>query len=64
MLLCVNFVYGFVGFEGNDKFVIKVICELNIGIVFLYNEMLFVYVLYKDFFDIIKVVVCENGGVV
>ncbi len=62
-LSCANLAHGFAGMEDNEKLIIKVGREPNIGIVSSYNEMLSVHAPYKTFPDIIKTAARENGGV-
>ena len=53
-LSCANLAHGFAGMEDNEKLIIKVGREPNIGIVSSYNEMLSAHAPYKTFPDIIK----------
>ncbi|MDC4826815.1 phosphogluconate dehydratase [Acinetobacter baumannii] len=62
-LSCANLAHGFAGMEDNEKLIIKVGREPNIGIVSSYNEMLSAHAPYKTFPDIIKIAARENGGV-
>ncbi|HGW4208187.1 TPA: dihydroxy-acid dehydratase, partial [Acinetobacter baumannii] len=62
-LSCANLAHGFAGMEDNEKLIIKVGREPNIGIVSSYNEMLSAHAPYKTFPDIIKTAARENGGV-
>ncbi|XZV40352.1 phosphogluconate dehydratase [Acinetobacter baumannii] len=62
-LSCANLAHGFAGMEDNEKLIIKVGREPNIGIVSSYNEMLSAHAPYKTFPDIIKTTARENGGV-
>lgn len=62
-LSCANLAHGFAGMDGNDKLIIKVGREPNIGIVSSYNEMLSAHAPYKTFPDLIKDAARENGGV-
>ncbi|MDH2603587.1 phosphogluconate dehydratase [Acinetobacter baumannii] len=62
-LSCANLAHGFAGMEDNEKLIIKVGREPNIGIVSSYNEMLSAHASYKTFPDIIKTAARENGGV-
>ncbi|MFW1883307.1 phosphogluconate dehydratase [Acinetobacter nosocomialis] len=62
-LSCANLAHGFAGMEDNEKLIIKVGLEPNIGIVSSYNEMLSAHAPYKTFPDIIKTAARENGGV-
>ncbi|MDC4785118.1 phosphogluconate dehydratase [Acinetobacter baumannii] len=62
-LSCANLAHGFAGMEDNEKLIIKVGREPNIGIVSSYNEMLSAHAPYKTFPDIIKKAARENGGV-
>ncbi|WP_038346024.1 phosphogluconate dehydratase [Acinetobacter sp. A47] len=62
-LSCANLAHGFAAMEENEKLIIKVGGEPNIGIVSSYNEMLSAHAPYKTFPDIIKKAARENGGV-
>ena len=62
-LSCANLAHGFASMDGNDKLIIKVGREPNIGIVSSYNEMLSAHAPYKTFPDLIKAAARENGGV-
>lgn len=62
-LSCANLAHGFASMEDNEKLIIKVGREPNIGIVSSYNEMLSAHAPYKTFPDIIKTAARENGGV-
>ncbi|MDC4506665.1 phosphogluconate dehydratase [Acinetobacter baumannii] len=62
-LSCANLAHGFAGMEDNEKLIIKVGREPNIGIVSSYSEMLSAHAPYKTFPDIIKIAARENGGV-
>lgn len=62
-LSCANLAHGFAGMEDNEKLIIKVGREPNIGIVSSYNEMLSAHAPYKTSPDIIKTAARENGGV-
>ncbi|WP_087090015.1 phosphogluconate dehydratase [Acinetobacter pittii] len=62
-LSCANLAHGFAGMEDNEKLIIKVGREPNIGIVSSYNEMLSAHAPYKTFPDLIKNAARENGGV-
>ncbi|WP_151781853.1 phosphogluconate dehydratase [Acinetobacter nosocomialis] len=62
-LSCANLAHGFAGMEDNEKLIIKVGREPNIGIVSSYNEMLSAHAPYKTFPDNIKTAARENGGV-
>lgn len=48
-LSCANLAHGFAGMEDNEKLIIKVGREPNIGIVSSYNEMLSAHAPYKTF---------------
>lgn len=62
-LSCANLAHGFASMEDNEKLIIKVGREPNIGIVSSYNEMLSAHAPYKTFPDLIKTAARENGGV-
>ncbi|WP_459660454.1 phosphogluconate dehydratase [Acinetobacter calcoaceticus] len=62
-LSCANLAHGFASMEDNEKLIIKVGREPNIGIVSSYNEMLSAHAPYKTFPDLIKIAARENGGV-
>ncbi|NUF52164.1 phosphogluconate dehydratase [Acinetobacter seifertii] len=62
-LSCANLAHGFASMEDNEKLIIKVGREPNIGIVSSYNEMLSAHAPYTTFPDIIKTAARENGGV-
>ena len=62
-LSCANLAHGFASMEDNEKLIIKVGREPNIGIVSSYNEMLSAHAPYKTFPDLIKTTARENGGV-
>ncbi|MFI7964946.1 phosphogluconate dehydratase, partial [Acinetobacter baumannii] len=62
-LSCANLAHGFASMDDNEKLIIKVGREPNIGIVSSYNEMLSAHAPYKTFPDIIKTAARENGGV-
>lgn len=62
-LSCANLAHGFASMEDNEKLIIKVGREPNIGIVSSYNEMLSAHAPYKTFPDLIKKAAHENGGV-
>lgn len=62
-LSCANLAHGFAGMDDNEKLIIKVGREPNIGIVSSYNEMLSAHAPYKTFPDLIKNAARENGGV-
>lgn len=62
-LSCANLAHGFAAMEENEKLIIKVGGEPNIGIVSSYNEMLSAHAPYKTFPDIIKKAARENGSV-
>ncbi|MFA2963218.1 phosphogluconate dehydratase [Acinetobacter pittii] len=62
-LSCANLAHGFASMDDNEKLIIKVGREPNIGIVSSYNEMLSAHAPYKTFPDLIKNAARENGGV-
>lgn len=62
-LSCANLAHGFASMDDNEKLIIKVGREPNIGIVSSYNEMLSAHAPYKTFPDLIKIAARENGGV-
>lgn len=62
-LSCANLAHGFASMDDNEKLIIKVGREPNIGIVSSYNEMLSAHAPYKTFPDLIKNATRENGGV-
>jgi phosphogluconate dehydratase len=62
-LSCANLAHGFASMEDNEKLIIKVGREPNIGIVSSYNEMLSAHAPYKTFPDLIKTAARGNGGV-
>jgi len=62
-LSCANLAHGFASMDDNEKLIIKVGREPNIGIVSSYNEMLSAHAPYKTFPDLIKTAARENGGV-
>ncbi|AQV15219.1 phosphogluconate dehydratase [Acinetobacter pittii] len=62
-LSCANLAHGFASMDDNEKLIIKVGREPNIGIISSYNEMLSAHAPYKTFPDLIKNAARENGGV-
>ncbi|MBN6520604.1 phosphogluconate dehydratase [Acinetobacter pittii] len=62
-LSCANLAHGFASMDDNEKLIIKVGREPNIGIVSSYNEMLSAHAPYKTFPDLIKNAARKNGGV-
>ncbi|MDO7198676.1 phosphogluconate dehydratase [Acinetobacter pittii] len=62
-LSCANLAHGFASMDDNEKLIIKVGREPNIGIVSSYNEMLSAHAPYKIFPDLIKNAARKNGGV-
>ncbi|MEB6625081.1 phosphogluconate dehydratase [Acinetobacter pittii] len=62
-LSCANLAHGFASMDDNEKLIIKVGREPNIGIVSSYNEMLSAHAPYKTFPDLIKNAARENRGV-
>lgn len=61
ILLCGNFVYGVVVCGESDKQILWLMNQVNVVIVFVYNDMFLVYQLFECFLGLIKQVLYEIG---